>query len=125
AAGDADGAVLLLPTPGTMELRVAGRAGSPIDLAADAAPDPIAVLHGGVSVSPVPSGDLLVRVGATERIAGVLWLRWLPDRLDRVHTTVIGSAEGFAEQVALVLEVALAQNDRARLAVFEDRDRIG
>ena len=35
------------------------------------------------------------------------------------------SAEGFAEQVALVLEVALAQDDRARLAVFEDRDRIG
>jgi signal transduction histidine kinase len=74
---------------------------------------------------PEGRGNLLVRVGATERIAGVLWLRWLPDRLDRVHATIVESAEGFAEQVALVLEVALAQDDRARLAVFEDRDRIG
>ena len=42
-----------------------------------------------------------------------------------MHATIVESAEGFAEQVALVLEVALAQDDRARLAVFEDRDRIG
>jgi signal transduction histidine kinase len=31
----------------------------------------------------------------------------------------------FAEQLALVLQVAQAQEDQARLAVFEDRDRIG
>ena len=55
----------------------------------------------------------------------MLWLRWLPQRRDRVHSTIVESAAGFAEQVALVLEVALAQDDRARLAVFEDRDRIG
>jgi signal transduction histidine kinase len=67
----------------------------------------------------------MVRLGATERVAGVLWLRWGTDRLDQVHESVVESAEGFAEQVALVLEVALAQDDRARLAVFEDRDRIG
>lgn len=33
-------------------------------------------------------------------------------------------AVGFAEQVALALQVAQAQADRGRLAVFEDRDRI-
>jgi signal transduction histidine kinase len=122
--------VLLLPAAGGPELRVAGTAGLPIDPATDGSPDPLAVLHGGRSVSPLAQlaegrGDLLVRMGATERIAGVLWLRWLPDRLDRVHATIVELAEGFAEQVALVLEVALAQDDRARLAVFEDRDRIG
>lgn len=31
----------------------------------------------------------------------------------------------FADQAALVLQVARAQSDQARLAVFEDRDRIG
>jgi len=125
AAGDADSAVLLLPAVGRPELRAAGTAGTPIDQTAEGSPDPLAVLHQGTSISPLPEGNLLVRVGATERIAGVLWLRWLPDRLDLVHSTVVESAEGFAEQVALVLEVALAQDDRARLAVFEDRDRIG
>ena len=33
-------------------------------------------------------------------------------------------AAGFAEQAALALELARAQTDRARLAVYEDRDRI-
>jgi signal transduction histidine kinase len=33
--------------------------------------------------------------------------------------------QGFADQAALVLQVAKAQDDQARLAVFEDRDRIG
>jgi signal transduction histidine kinase len=32
---------------------------------------------------------------------------------------------GFAQQAALTLEIARAQSDRARLAVYEDRDRIG
>ena len=125
AAGDADGAMLLLRGHGPGELRLAGSAGIPIDQHPDPGPDPDTVLRSGTSVSPLPGGDLLVRVGATERVAGVLWLRWLPTRLDLVHRTVVESAEGFAEQVALVLEVALAQDDRARLAVFEDRDRIG
>ena len=31
----------------------------------------------------------------------------------------------FAEQAALALQVASMQEDQARLAVFEDRDRIG
>ncbi len=124
-AGDADGAVLLLRTPGHRELRPAGTAGTPIDTDAENAPDAVAVVTSGAPVSPIPGGDLLVRVGATERQAGVLWLRWLPERWDQVHSTVVESAAGFAEQAALVLEVALAQDDRARLAVFEDRDRIG
>jgi len=42
-----------------------------------------------------------------------------------VHESTVGSAEAFAAQVSLVLEVAESQEDRARLAVFEDRDRIG
>jgi signal transduction histidine kinase len=128
AAADADGAILLLPAAGRSGLLVAGSAGIPIDpaaLAEDGLAAAEAVLHTGVPVSPRQGGDLMVRLGATERVAGVLWLRWGTDRLDQVHESVVESAVGFAEQVALVLEVALAQDDRARLAVFEDRDRIG
>ena len=38
--------------------------------------------------------------------------------------TEVAMAAGFAEQAALALELARAQSDRARLAVYEDRDRI-
>jgi hypothetical protein len=147
-AGDADGATLFLCPPGGSELRVAGSAGVTIsaldeyDLMAGIGSDgdgdgetgagaafglttPQAVLATGVSVSPGPGEDLLVRVGNSPRVAGVLWLRWSPDHLDRVHESTVGSAEAFAAQVSLVLEVAESQEDRARLAVFEDRDRIG
>ncbi len=143
-AGNADGATLFLCPPGGSELRVAGSAGvantalNEHDLMAgigaggngEAGADfglstPQAVLATGVSVSPGPSENLLVRVGNSPRVAGVLWLRWSPDHLDRVHDSTVGSAEAFAAQVSLVLEVAESQEDRARLAVFEDRDRIG
>jgi len=145
-AGDADGATLFMCSPGGSELRVAGSAGVTNSVlnehvlmagtgtggngGADADADfglsiPQAVLATGVSVSPGPGEDLLVRVGNTARVAGVLWLRWSPDHLDRVHESTVGSAEAFAAQVSLVLEVAESQEDRARLAVFEDRDRIG
>ena len=143
-AGNADVATLFLCPPGGSELRVAGSAGvastslNEHDLMAGvgaggnggAGADfglstPQAVLATGVSVSPGPSEDLLVRVGNSPRVAGVLWLRWSPDHLDRVHESTVGSAEAFAAQVSLVLEVAESQEDRARLAVFEDRDRIG
>jgi signal transduction histidine kinase len=67
----------------------------------------------------------MVRFGSTSRINGVLWLHWSPERIDRVHDSTIESAQAFADQMALILEVAVAQDDRARLAVFEDRDRIG
>ncbi len=136
AAGNADGASLLLASASVRSLRVAAAAGAMIDPTAalgDAATGAArtgleqaeTVLRTGVAVSPIPAGNLQVRLGATERVAGVLWLRWSADRLDRVPETVVESAERFAEQVALALEVALAEDDRARLAVFEDRDRIG
>ena len=151
-AGDADAATLFLCPTGSSELRVAGSAGTSTsalddhDLMATARSvgsagtgsadgtglgpafgltTPQAVLATGVSVSPGPGGDLLVRVGTSARVAGVLWLRWSGDHLDRVHESTVGSAEAFAAQVSLVLEVAESQEDRARLAVFEDRDRIG
>ncbi len=123
AAGEADGAVLLLEAA-TGGLRVAVTAGDPV---VDPLSDPRTevVWQTGVPVAPRRGGDMLVRVAGGSRISGVLWLHWSPERMDRVHDSTVESAQGFADQVALILEVALAQDDRARLAVYEDRDRIG
>ena len=58
-------------------------------------------------------------------LAGVLVMVWARDReQDFLHTDV-GMVEAFAEQAALALQVATAREDQSRLAVFEDRDRIG
>ena len=131
SAGEADGAVMLLDAhgviaPGAQDggLRVAATAGAPIE---DPLADPRAeqVWRTGEPVPPRRTGDLMVRFGSTSRINGVLWLHWSPERIDRVHDSTIESAQAFADQMALILEVAVAQDDRARLAVFEDRDRIG
>ena len=127
AAGEADGAVLLLAAP-SGALRVAAAVGS---RATGPLADPLAdprvegVWQTGTPVVPSVAGDLLVRIDGSDRISGVLGLHWAPERLDRVHDSIAEAARAFADQVALVLEVALAQDDRARLAVYEDRDRIG
>jgi signal transduction histidine kinase len=58
-------------------------------------------------------------------LVGVLVLVWSEDRRTEFLSTDVGTAEAFAEQAALALQVARAREDKARLAVFEDRDRIG
>ncbi|WP_420120694.1 GAF domain-containing protein [Nakamurella sp.] len=127
AAGEADGAVMLLAAP-SGALRVAASVGAP---ATGPLADPLAdprvedVWQTGTPVAPSVDGDMLVRIDGSDRISGVLALHWAPERLDRVHDSTVESAQAFADQIALVLEVALAQDDRARLAVYEDRDRIG
>lgn len=127
AAGEADGAVVLLAAP-SGALRVAATAGArPSGPLADPLTDPRveSVWRTGTPVAPGIGGDLLVRIDGSDRISGVLGLHWASDRLDRAHDSGVESAQAFADQIALVLEVALAQDDRARLAVYEDRDRIG
>ncbi len=59
--------------------------------------------------------------------AGPLGLLVLGRRRARPSYAVeqeVATAAGFAEQAALALELARGQSDRARLAVYEDRDRI-
>jgi two-component system, NarL family, sensor histidine kinase DevS len=58
-------------------------------------------------------------------LAGVLVLVWSAEREQDFLVTNVATAESFAEQAALALQVAVAREDQARLAVFEDRDRIG
>jgi signal transduction histidine kinase len=58
-------------------------------------------------------------------LTGVLSLVWDRSREQAFADTDIALPVAFAEQAALALQVASAREDRARLAVFEDRDRIG
>ncbi|MGZ4610647.1 MAG: sensor histidine kinase [Actinomycetes bacterium] len=58
-------------------------------------------------------------------LAGVLTVAWARDRNQAFIDTDVRLPEAFAEQAALALQVANAREDQARLAVFEDRDRIG
>ncbi len=66
---------------------------------------------------------LLLPLGGEGPADGMLLMTWAPDSGLRDSDIVL--LESFAEQAALALQVAQAQEDRGRLAVFEDRDRIG
>lgn len=56
---------------------------------------------------------------------GTLSLAWLPEHEDRYHTLDAELVAMYAEQAALSLQLAEARDDQRRLAVFEERDRIG
>ncbi|MDN4161627.1 GAF domain-containing sensor histidine kinase [Nocardioides abyssi] len=56
---------------------------------------------------------------------GVLVLAWTAEHAHRHREVDLAQPAAFAEQAALALQVARARADQQRLAVFEDRDRIG
>lgn len=70
---------------------------------------------GSLMVLPLHSGSDI----------GVLIVGWLKGRRTDRWELDPAVPQQFADQAALVLQVARAQADQARLAVFEDRDRIG
>lgn len=70
---------------------------------------------GSLMVLPLRSGDE----------TGALIVGWLKGHQADRWELDPGLPQRFADQAALVLQVARAQEDQARLAVFVDRDRIG
>lgn len=58
-------------------------------------------------------------------VAGALALAWQLRNVDRFHAVDPALPASFAEQAALALQVSRAREDQQRLAVLEDRDRIG
>lgn len=68
---------------------------------------------------------LVVDFAPSASTRGSLSLAWSRDRED-VHHSLDGQlVAAYAEQAALTLQLAEAREDQHRLAVFEDRDRIG
>lgn len=58
-------------------------------------------------------------------VAGILAIGWSTESEQLYRDTDLRLPASFAEQVTLALQVAQAQEDRGRLAVLEDRHRIG
>ena len=68
---------------------------------------------------------LVVPLSSGTRVEGALTLAWVPERAALFDAVDLAMTASFAEQAALAIQVARARGDQQRLALFEDRDRIG
>jgi signal transduction histidine kinase len=68
---------------------------------------------------------VLVPLRSSAGVEGVLALAWKPENVSVVDSLDPALPASFAEQAALALEVARSREDKERLLLFEDRDRIG
>jgi signal transduction histidine kinase len=73
---------------------------------------------------------VLVPLGRTDpseemNAVGVLALAWRQENADQAQDVDLTVANAFAEQVALAIRLAQNREERQRLAVYDDRDRIG
>lgn len=97
-----------------------GEPATNVDVRAGGPQATVATLPDAPEVGPV----MAVPLGAGDS-AGALGLAWLPDRAEAHRTVTPDLPASFARQAALALQVAQAREDQQRLAVLEDRDRIG
>jgi signal transduction histidine kinase len=73
-----------------------------------------------------PAGSLvLVPLRTSVARYGVLVVGWSLAAEQAFLDTDVRQIEAYADQAALAMQVAQGREDRSRLAVFEDRDRIG
>ncbi|MBM7515683.1 GAF domain-containing sensor histidine kinase [Nocardioides nitrophenolicus] len=79
----------------------------------------------GAEIGDGDGAVLAVPFTPSAGISGELSLAWTPEHEDRFHALDAKLVSTFAEQAALWLQLAEAREDQRRLAVFEDRDRIG
>ena len=109
-----------LETPGTHLEEVAGSAAAIVlPEVADDRLAPLELLGGPVgSLVLVPLRTVVARYG-------VLVVGWSPSAEQAFLDTDVRLIEAYADQAALAMQVAQGREDRSRLAVFEDRDRIG
>jgi signal transduction histidine kinase len=100
------------------------RTGIPVSVE-DLASHPHAVDVAGQMGWPQIGPAIVVPMRSARGVEGVLALGWVPERVPEFHAIDPNLPARFAEQAALAIQVARAHDDQQRLAVFEDRDRIG
>ncbi len=91
------------------------------DLAVDPRALDLASMLGWPRLGPV----ILVPLRSAAGIEGVLALAWTPANVDAYEAVDSALPARFAEHAALALQVTRAHEAQQRLALFEDRDRIG
>jgi signal transduction histidine kinase len=100
------------------------RTGAPVAVE-DLSADPRAFTGAGVPGWPELGPAIIVPLRNSAGTQGVLALAWAKDRVADYLAVDAALPASFAEQAALALQVAQAREDQQRLAVYEDRDRIG
>lgn len=100
------------------------RTGVPLSVD-DVSTDPRAVdpssLEGWPRLGPV----MVLPLRSASGVDGVLSLAWTSERLDAFQRLDPALPSSFAEQAALALQLARSREDRRRVTLLEDRDRIG
>ncbi len=76
-----------------------------------------------VGTGVVPA--VVAPLGASSGATGVLVLAWTPARAAHALAVEPAQVGRYVEQAALALQVSRTRDSQQRLAVFEDRDRIG
>ena len=100
------------------------RTGHPLvveDMAADSRSVTLSHIQGWPAIGPA----IFVPLRTDDVVVGTLALGWHPDHADGYHEVDARLPASFAEQAALALLVQRSRDSERRLAVFEDRDRIG
>ena len=98
--------------------------GEPI-VVEDMEQDPRATRMSQVRGWPEVGPAMLVPLRTQDVVVGTLALAWVPAHADLFHEVDARLPASFAEQAGLALEVLRSRNAEQRLAVLEDRDRIG
>jgi signal transduction histidine kinase len=100
------------------------RTGEPLSVRS-IAEDPRAIDPGPALGWPRLGPTLVVPLSSGIRVEGALALAWFPEHASLFDAVDPALPAGFAEQAAIALQLARARENQQRLAVFEDRDRIG
>ncbi len=87
--------------------------------------DPRAVTMSHIPGWPEIGPAIVVPLQAGESVVGALALGWVADRAEAYHDVDARMPASFAEQAALALQMLRVRDTESRLAIFEDRDRIG
>jgi signal transduction histidine kinase len=91
------------------------------DIASDPRALDVSEVFGWPSLGPA----LVVPLRSADSVDGALALGWSRERADDVHVLDPSLPASFAEHAALALRIVRARDDQQRLAMLEDRDRIG
>ncbi|KQV69574.1 diguanylate cyclase [Nocardioides sp. Root122] len=100
------------------------RTGRP-EVVMDVSSDPRAVDPSSIPGWPVLGPVMVLPLRSGQGVEGVLSLAWTKENAAGFHRVDAALPASFAEQATLALQVARSRDDRQRLALYEDRDRIG